>query len=470
MTNPSVPPADSSKAGSPPESESASQAETDTGVPEAATRRFGELPDDQQAAGGTSAEPAPFDATREMPPAHESESTAWEGPAQSPSDPNAEWGTYPPEPPVAAPPVAGSGHHHYPRHETVRDRVWPHLVWELLLAAGVAALFLVFREQGSPGFEPDDYKPVWWWASMLGLLTMGFSLSLRVGVPNLAVGPIFFGGAVLASMIYREQDWSVWSSVAVAVTVAAVAGLLLGTIVVVLHVPAWVASLGAGLAVLAWTLSATSTKSRLASVPNDGPNLFPYWEWIFLGIAAVSVLGGTIGSIWAVRSSWAVRTKTNPATRPGTVGVLASLVGMALSSAMAAGAGSLLWIGFKARDEASSTVPEFAASDSLAAGGLIVLVLATVLLGGVSAFGRRGGFFGTMLATLAMVLLVVESVFDFGSPYSYLYLIAGVLLLGLVVNRILEAACVRPQPAPRPQPQTPYPGWSEQADYAELER
>ncbi|MGH3544768.1 MAG: ABC transporter permease subunit, partial [Mycobacteriales bacterium] len=279
--------------------------------------------------------------------------------------------------------------------------------------------------------------------------------SLRVGVPNLAVGSVFLGGAVLSSMIYREQSWDVWPAVAAAVFIAALAGLLLGAVVSVLHVPAWAASLGAGLAVIAWTVNSLVTDTRLALAPGDGPDLFPYWEWIFLGIAGVSVLGGAIGAIGRLRVSWAAAIKADPGKRPGAVGVLASLGALTVSSALAAGAGGLLWIGLAAT-ESSTAVSALAAPDSevidllFGNAGLIVLVLATVLLGGVSAFGRRGGIFGTMLATLAMVLLVVESVFDFGSPYSYLYVIVGALLLGLVMTRVLEASCARTAPAPQP--------------------
>ncbi len=474
MTNPSVPPSDPSKAGNFPEPDPADQAGTspspdspmqqpvetgeqpaaeptvrpdaDPSAPDVATQPLDDQSHDQ--ADPAAAEPSRFDVTREMPATEASGSTAvLQGPGEPPSDGG--YGGYPPPP--ATPPVAGFGQHHHPRHEAARDRIWPHLMWELLLAVGVAVLFLVYREQGSPGFDSDDYKPVWWWASMLGLLAMGFSLSLRAGVPNLALGALFLGGAVLSSMIYREQDWEVWPSVAGAVAVAAVAGLLLGAVVAVLHVPAWAASLGAGLAVLAWTLNAVTTDAGLALAPVNGPDLFAYWEWIFLGIAGVSILGGAIGAISALRSSWGVPTKADPATRPGAVGVLASLLGLALSSALAAAGGGLLWIGFQAQ-QSSSAVSEFAAPgndvlDQLFGGvGLIVLVLATVLVGGVSAFGRRGGIFGTMLATLAMVLLVVESVVDFDSPYSYFYLIAGALLLGLVLTRVLEAACARTRP------------------------
>ncbi len=469
MTNPAVPPADSSKAGNSPEPKPAgltnapsapgtqpddsaaptyAPAPADPGTPYGATQRFGE----QQGA-AASAEPPRFDVASQTPAGETPGSTAvLEGPGEPPPYSSAGWGAYPPEPPVT-----GFGQHHYPRHEAIRDRVWPHLVWELLLAVGVAVLFLVFRQQGSPGFESDDYKPVWWWASMLGLLAMGFSLSLRVGMPNLAIGSIFLGGAVLSSMIYREQGWEVWPSVATAVAIGAVAGLLLGLVIAVLHVPAWAASLGAGLAVLAWTVNSLSTDVQLTLAPSHGPDLFGYWEWIFIGIAGVSVLGGAIGAISALRTSWGIPTKADPATRPGAGGVLASLAGLMLSSALAAVAGGLLWIGVEA-EQSSSALSGLAASNSdvmdqlFGNGGLIVLVLATVLLGGVSAFGRRGGIFGTMLATLAMVLLVVESVFDFGSPYSYLYLIAGALLLGLVVTRVLEASCTRTQPGPQTEP------------------
>ncbi|MGI8648552.1 MAG: hypothetical protein DLM55_06720 [Acidimicrobiales bacterium] len=376
-------------------------------------------------------------------------------PAEAGTPPRSAAG-YPPGPPTTvAPAAAYPPHHHGSQAEPPRDRVWPHLLWELLLAVGAAVLFVAYRQHGSPGFDSDDYKPVWFWASLLGLLAMGLSFSLRVGAPNLAVGSTFLAAGVLAGMFYHERSWSAWPSVAAAVGVAALAGLLLGAIVSVLHVPAWVASLGAALALLAWTVNtAYADKTRLLT-PVHGPNLFSHWEWIFLGIAGVSVIGGTFGAVSGLRRSWGAGDKADAAKRPNAVGVLATLAGFIVSSALAAVAGGLAWIGITAH---GSTPTLSAASDPgsdllsylFSSGGLVVLVLAVVLVGGVSAFGRRGGIFGTMLATLVMVLLVVQPIFDFNSPYNYMYIIAGALLLGLVVTRVLEASGSRTPKSPVP--------------------
>ncbi|HEX3732526.1 MAG TPA: hypothetical protein VHU91_06380 [Mycobacteriales bacterium] len=400
--------------------------------PPASTQRFGAAPDGPEATQVA------------QPEASEPVSVAPEAPSPAPTDHSAASEPEGAEPGLAVASEPAPAHHHHPRHEAARDRIWPHLVWELLLAVVVAVLLLVFRHQASPGFSSDDYKPVWWWSSMLGLLAMGFAFSLRAGAPNLAIGSFFFSGGVLASTFYHERDWGAWPSIAAAVGVALVAGLLLGVIVSVLHVPAWAASLGAGLAVYAWAAhSVSDDKTRIFS-PLDGPDLFDWWEWIFLGIAVVSVVGGALGAISGLRAMWGVSAKSDPSGRPGIGGVFASLVGLGVSSALAAGAGGLLWVGMRSvpgprPGHTLLTSGSDVMDGLLQSNGIIVLVLATVLIGGVSAFGRRGGIFGTMLATMAVVLLVITSVFDFDQIFAYAYVIGVILLLGLVVTRVLEA-------------------------------
>jgi len=64
----------------------------------------------------------------------------------------------------------------------------------------------------------------------------------------------------------------------------------------------------------------------------------------------------------------------------------------------------------------------------------------------VSVFGRRAGIFGTLLGVLLLSLiqrwLVVESV----DAWVFSAITGGAILVGLIVNRILEAAGRKPAP------------------------
>ena len=89
------------------------------------------------------------------------------------SDPETDSGpTTEPMPAVATPPLPPEQppHHHVGRHEEAHDRVWPHFLWELLLLLGVGVLAAIYWAQETPGFEADQLKPLFWSASILGLL------------------------------------------------------------------------------------------------------------------------------------------------------------------------------------------------------------------------------------------------------------------------------------------------------------
>lgn len=345
-----------------------------------------------------------------------------------------------PLPPVT-PPLVPPPHHHG-RHEEAHDRVWPHFLWELLLLLGVGVLAAIYWAQETPGFEVDQLKPLWWSATVLGILAVGFSFSLRAGAPNLAVAPIAVASSVLAAMGARERDWDEWTCIAIAVATAALAGLILGLVIVVLQVPAWAASLGAGFAVLAWTVNSVESDPRLIEPARGGPDLYDWWVWIFAGVALVSVIGGILWTIPGFRAACSARPNGDPADRPSASAAFGVLAAMTFSSAAAAAAGGFLWINDRPTKDTGPTLLPGELLGPLSTNGLFLLlvtfgsmVLAVVLLGGTSAFGRRGGVFGTVLAVAGMVLL--HEVTDV-SHATFWYFTAGAIGVGLVATRLLE--------------------------------
>ena len=313
-----------------------------------------------------------------------------------------------------------------PSEDTGRDRLGIHIGWEIVLLLAVAAIgFLLYR------LEPDALRrpaldTLLIWGSAIGLLALGAGLSLRANVPNLAIGPI----AVAASLHYAENgDKGLLQAAVPALIIAAVAGLVVAILVVSLHVPGWVATLAAALGVVVFN------QLRVAPVNVQG-DFDPSDQAFFLfgGFALLAVLGGATGTVAPLRRFVGkLRPVGDPARRRGagvTVPVVAALV---FSSLFAVVAGVLL-----ATVQPNTPVTPSPGFEWTG------IALGVAMLAGTSAFGRRGGIFGTLLATAALTLFL-----DYAERRDFdiaLYAIAAaVLAAGLVVTRLIETYG-RPQP------------------------
>jgi hypothetical protein len=247
---------------------------------------------------------------------------------------------------------------------------------------------------------------------------MGGGLTLRAAVPNLAIGPI----ALAASLQYAEQgDQGLLKAMLPAVLIAAVGGLVIGVVIVVLHVPGWAATLAAGLGVVVFDQLRTAPVAVQGDYDPSGQAFF-----LFGGFALLAVIGGALGTITPVRR-WLgrMRPSGDPARRrdsSATVPVIGSLV---LSSVFAVGAGTLI--------AAQATRP-IAPGTGLEWSGIGI---GLALLAGTSAYGRRGGIFGTLFAVAGLTLFL-----DFSSRKHYdiaLFAVAAAVFgAGLIVTRLVE--------------------------------
>jgi ribose/xylose/arabinose/galactoside ABC-type transport system permease subunit len=299
-----------------------------------------------------------------------------------------------------------------------RDRLGIHLGWEVvLLLAAAAFAFLLYRVD--PGtLKRPALDTLLVTGAAIGLLGLGGGLTLRAAVPNLAIGPI----ALAASLQYAEQgDQGLVKAMLPAVLIAAAGGLVIGVVVVALHVPGWVATLGAGLGVIVFD------QLRTAPAPVQG-DYDPTRQAFFLfgGFALLAVIGGALGTITPVRR-WlgGMRAAGDPARRRGgavAVPVIGSLI---VSSVFAVGAGTLI--------AAQSTRPIVPGTGLEWTG----IGIGLALVAGTSAYGRRGGIFGTLFAVAALTLFL-----DFAGRKNYdiaLFATAGCLVgAGLIVTRLVE--------------------------------
>ena len=333
------------------------------------------------------------------------------------------------------------------------DRLWVNFVWEALLLLAVAGCAaLVINVGGSEALTGEGVlENIALQVAAIGLLATGLALSLRVAAPNLAVGAIAgLSGATLVRLM-NDQDYELGVAALLVLLIGAGIGLALAVIVVGLHVPAWAATLGAtaGIAGLTfWIFGAnvtplTTDSDAVSDAADQG------WLW-FAVFAVISIAGGALWAVPSVRARLCgTRSDLDPARRPGVAAGLGATVGLIGSSVLAAGSGILTTIVLR------SSFP-------LAELG-VVEALAIVLVGGVSAFGRRGGVFGVVLAACALVLVERALVLsDNGDAGQQRVLIGGAVILGLVVTRLIEAAGNRRstgQARPAGPPSQPgYPG------------
>lgn len=302
--------------------------------------------------------------------------------------------------------------------EPGRDRMLVHVLWEVFLALlAVGAGYLLYREDNT-AFAGDKLRDLLVAASVFGALAVGSALALRAGAPNLAMGPAFLAAVVY---VHVHGGGGLLQPVGVVIGGSLVVGVVLGLLVIGLHVPSWAASLATGLGLAVW-------------LDYQGPVLTPtggydptdhavYW---FAGVCALSVFGGLLGLVPSIRRAVGrFRPVADPADRRGAVAATITLFALAGSVVFAGVAGFL----GAAR---GAVVP--AGADGLVISGLAV---GLALLGGTSAFGRRGGVFGTIFAVgLVTIVQQYDEVTRRGWPLAVYAAIA--IGLGLVATRLVE--------------------------------
>jgi ribose/xylose/arabinose/galactoside ABC-type transport system permease subunit len=299
-----------------------------------------------------------------------------------------------------------------------RDRMAVHAVWEivLLLAVGVVG-FLLYRADGA-AVRGERLDSLLVFAAALGALTLAAGLSLRAGAPNLAIGPV----AVASSLHFAENgDKGVLEATSVAVAIAAVAGIVLAVLVVGFHVPGWAASFGAALAVVVYI----TQRSAPVNVQGEyDPTRHAFY--LFGGFAAIAVLGGLLGTIKPVRRAIGrFRPVGDPARRRGGIAATLTSLSLVLSMIFAVVAGVLFAAGV------SRVVPGTGFE-------LTGLALGAALVGGTSAFGRRGGVFGSVFA-VALLALFIRYADVKEWKISHFAIAAAAVGVGLVVTRLVEA-------------------------------
>ena len=310
-----------------------------------------------------------------------------------------------------------------PSHgEVGRDRLGVHFAWEGVLLLGVAVLaYLMFA--GYPdAVKGDPLRELLVFAAALGLLAFGAAMTLRVGAPNLALGPM----AVASGLYYaRNSGDGLIDTAILPVGLGLALGLGIALIVVGFHVPGWAGSLVAALAVIAWI------QNRFPGAVDVAGTFDPASEgyYLFGGFAVLSLVAGLLGIIKPIRRGVGrFRPIGDPAVRRGSVAATVTALGLTLSTGLAAVAGMILAAASGAADQ--PVTPTIGLEWT-------ALAIGVALVGGISAFGRRGGVFGTVLGTLLIALLIRYGEVA-GWKISIWLIGAGAVGVGLIVTRLVE--------------------------------
>jgi hypothetical protein len=304
------------------------------------------------------------------------------------------------------------------RDDDGRDRLGIHLGWEIVLLLAAAAFGFLLWRLDPESLQRPGLDNLLVTGAAIGLLTLGGGLTLRAGVPNLALGPI----ALAASLQYAEQgDKGLVQAAAPALVIAAAGAVVVGLLIVLLHVPGWAATLAAALGVIVFD------QLRVAPVAVQG-DYDPTDQAFFLfgGFALLAVIGGALGTVTPVRR-WLGRMRPtgDPARRRGGAVAVPVIGSLLLSSLFAVAAGVLM-----AAQAAGPITPGTGLEWSGVALGL-------AMLAGTSAYGRRGGIFGTLFAVATLTMFL-----DWSARKDLdiaLFATAGAIFgAGLIVTRLVE--------------------------------
>ncbi|GAA2372460.1 hypothetical protein Cme02nite_00920 [Catellatospora methionotrophica] len=317
---------------------------------------------------------------------------------------------------ISAPPATAQAAPPPPRRSA--RGLLTHLGWEaILLVLAVIAAVAVGAQGGGDAFG----RRLWLTMAIAGLLAAAFAFSLRTAAPNLAVGALGgLAGTVYAKLV--QADWPGLLAGATAVAAVVVFSLILGVVTGLTSAPAWAVSLGGLAAAQAVALGVAADRG----IPlRGGPDpAWATWAWLALFVLG-SLAGGVVFLSVAVRRALGVARPDGEVPRFQAKRLLGAVLGFTGSGLLAALSGIA---------QAGYLGGSFPVSDIH-----MLIAVAAVLLGGLSAYTYRGGVAGTVLATALLVLTQTALLLAGAPTWLAFSLPAGVaILLGVAVGSVLD--------------------------------
>lgn len=310
-----------------------------------------------------------------------------------------------------------------PEHgEIGRDRLGVHFAWEGVLLLGAIALGYLLYSKYDDAVKGAGLKGLLVAIAVLGLLALASSMSLRVGAPNLAIGSVAVGSGLYYA---ANSDKGLLATALWPVLFALGLGLAMALLVVGFQVPGWAGTLVGALIAVAWIEYKFQSPVEVLGTFDPADRAY----YLVGAFALLTVVAGLLGLIKPIRRGVGrFRPVGDPATRRGGLAATVTSFGLIGATVLAAVSGVITAAALGAADKEMTPSAGF---------DLTALAIGIALVGGTSAFGRRGGVFGTLLATALVVLLKTYGDLA-GWDISGWVLAASVVATGLVVTRLVE--------------------------------
>ena len=265
--------------------------------------------------------------------------------------------------------------------------------------------------------------------SFVGIIAIGQTMLLVAGEFDLSVGSVAGLSAVVAAKLMTAAAWPVWISIIAGVGVGGLIGLVNGFVVVKLHIPAFIQTLGMlfiGQGLIQLVTNGYPVYPLPATITDIGTATFAFglgWSFVFFIVAAIladfvlrrTVLGRNMyatGGNPEVARLVGINTTLYKIGAFVTVGALAAVAGMFVMADLGSGGTSI-------------------------GSGWELTVIAGVVVGGVSLFGGAGTVAGGVVGIL-MLKVVQSGLVVIGVNSNWQQIAVGVIMVLAVGLDILR--------------------------------
>lgn len=270
----------------------------------------------------------------------------------------------------------------------------------ILIAGGLVVALMIAGELVSPGFaSPEQILRLSIVAALLGIVAAGQNLVIlggREGI-DLSVGGVISLSALVAGNVMNGLDAGLLPAILACVAVGAIFGLLNGLGVTLLRIPPLVMTLGMlgvlqGLLVVARNGIPSGRAAPMLSDFVSQPQWLGLpgilWLWALIGLAMAGLLGRTVFGqrIFAIGAN-------EPAARLAGVPTRLTRTMLYVLSGVFSAIVGLCILGYSGSSFAN------------VGGQYMLSSIIAVVLGGTPLSGGRGGYTGTMIGALLLVVL-----------------------------------------------------------------
>lgn len=298
--------------------------------------------------------------------------------------------------------------------------IWAALVVLIAIASGLSPYFLSL----------NNFLNILNQASVVGTTAVGVTLVMITGGVDLSVGSIISLSADIAATVMNGSDGNGPLAILLAVGAGAVVGLVNGVLVAKRNVPSFILTLGTGAAVQGLGLLYTGGTASGVIAPwfqhTIGGRPYLHVPGVVFVFAAIVLVGLLIEKTTAFGSRLFLVGSNIRAAELSGIAVDRVLILAYTLSGTAAGIGGVVLLG------------RVGVSSAFAGQTYTFDVLASVLLGGTTFQGGRGGIAGTIAGVLLLVV-AFNLVNILGLNFNTQLVVKGAIIIGAAsLYRLLQ--------------------------------